>query len=447
MNLVQITPGAGGMYCGNCLRDNALVAELRRQGHDVLMVPVYLPLTLDEQNQSAGVPIFFGGVNVYLAQQFPWLRHFPGWMHRWLDSPALLRWAAGRAAKTKASEVGDLTLSMLRGEEGRQARELAEMIAWLKTQPRPEVVCLSNALLIGMARQLRAELGCRIACQLTGEDTFLDSLAPEHRAPAWALLKERIKDADILMAPSHYFAGVMSERLAIPESKIRLAPPGLNLDGYPACAGGASVPASRFSNGSTTSPPAFAPPEGEPPTLGYFARMCREKGLDLLVDAFLCLRARGHVPGLHLKIGGSCQAGDEPFVAQQQEKLARAGFFDTVEFHRNLDRTAKIQFLQSLSVFSVPALYGEAFGLYLLEAMATGVPVVQPETASFPEIIAATGGGLLAKPDAESLALQIEALLLNPARARALGAAGHVAVHAGFNLSATAAKFLAAMGA
>jgi glycosyltransferase involved in cell wall biosynthesis len=423
MNLVQITPGAGGMYCGNCLRDNALVAELRRQGHDVLMVPVYLPLTLDEQNQSAGVPIFFGGVNVYLAQKFPWLRHFPGWMHRWFDSPALLRWAAGRAAKTKASEVGDLTLSMLRGEQGRQSRELEELIAWIKIQPRPEVVCLSNALLIGMARQLRAELGCRIACQLTGEDTFLDSLPPEHRAPAWTLLQERIKYVDISIAPCQYFAGVMAKRLAIPESKIRLVPPGLNLDGFPA------IPSLRL----------------EPPTLGYFARMCREKGLDLLVDAFLRLRTRGHVPNLRLKIGGSCQASDEPFVAQQRDKLARAGCFDAVEFHPNLDRSAKIQFLQSLSVFSVPAMYGEAFGLYLLEAMAAGVPVVQPETASFPEIIAATGGGLLAWPNGESLAQQIEALLLNPARARALGAAGHSAVHSRFNLSASAAKFLAAL--
>ena len=79
MNFVQLTPGAGAMYCGGCLRDNALVAALRQQGHQVLMVPLYLPLTLDEQDQSAGSPIFFGGINVYLAQKAPLFREAPGW--------------------------------------------------------------------------------------------------------------------------------------------------------------------------------------------------------------------------------------------------------------------------------------------------------------------------------------------------------------------------------
>ena len=144
MNLIQITPGAGGMYCGNCFRDNALVAALRRCGHDVLMVPLYLPMTLDEENQSAGVPTFFGGINVYLQQQSAFFRRAPKWLHALLDSPALLKLAAGRAAKTRAADVGELSLSMLRGEEGNQARELDELLAWLKTQPKPDAVLLSK---------------------------------------------------------------------------------------------------------------------------------------------------------------------------------------------------------------------------------------------------------------------------------------------------------------
>ena len=154
------------MYCGGCLRDNALVAALRKLGHEVLMVPLYLPLTLDEEDQSAGTPIFFGGINVYLEQKAALFRGAPGWLHDLFASRPLLQWAAGRAAKTRAADLGELTLSMLRGEAGNQAREIEELIAWLKTQPKPDVLCLSNALLIGMARRLKADLGVPVACAL-----------------------------------------------------------------------------------------------------------------------------------------------------------------------------------------------------------------------------------------------------------------------------------------
>ena len=85
MNIVQITPGAGGMYCGGCFRDNALVAALRKQGHETLMVPLYLPLTLDEADQSAGTPTFFGGINVYLEQKSALFRKAPKWLHSLLE--------------------------------------------------------------------------------------------------------------------------------------------------------------------------------------------------------------------------------------------------------------------------------------------------------------------------------------------------------------------------
>src|SRR6266496_5096440 len=105
MNIIQITPGAGAMYCGNCFRDNALVSALRKLGHDALMVPLYLPLTLDEEDQSAGTPIFFSGINVYLQQKSPLFRQAPGWFHNLLASRNLLNWAAGTAAKTRAADL------------------------------------------------------------------------------------------------------------------------------------------------------------------------------------------------------------------------------------------------------------------------------------------------------------------------------------------------------
>jgi glycosyltransferase involved in cell wall biosynthesis len=110
-----------------------------------------------------------------------------------------------------------------------------------------------------------------------------------------------------------------------------------------------------------------------------------------------------------------------------------------VEFHPNVDRAAKLAFLRSLSVFSVPARYGEAFGLYVLEAMAAGVPVVMPRVAAFPELIEATGGGVLcAADDPRALAEALEELLLDQPRVRALGEAGRCAVFARFSAEAMA---------
>jgi hypothetical protein len=195
------------MYCGNCLRDNALVAALRSLGHEVLMVPLYLPLTLDEADQSAGTPVFFSGINVYLQQRAAWFRKAPGWLHHLLASPALLKWAAHRSGNTRPGTLGPLTLSMLRGETGNQAREIEDLISWLITQQKPDAIFLSNALLLGMARRLKAALDRPIVCMLQGEDYFLDSLPEPHRTACWTTLAERAQDADLFIGPSRYFHG------------------------------------------------------------------------------------------------------------------------------------------------------------------------------------------------------------------------------------------------
>lgn len=423
MNIVQITPGAGGMFCGGCFRDNALVAALRRQGHQTLMVPLYLPLTLDEPDQSAGTPIFFGGISVYLDQKSALFRNAPRWLHNLLSSPALLKWAAGRAAKTRAADVGELTLSMLRGEEGNQARELDELLAWLKTQPRPDVVCLSNALLAGFARGLKAALGVPVICILGGEDTFLDGLPEDVRAAAWKTLASRCKEVDVFLPPSRYFAELMGRRLDLRPEQVRVLPNGLNLAGYPE--------ASRARSAEV------------PPVLGYFARMCREKGLDVLIDAYLLLKRRDSTKTLKLHVGGGCGPADEPFVEAQRGKLRAAGVLGDVQFFPNVDHPQKLRFFSELTVFSTPALYGEAFGLYVIEALAAGIPVVQPRHAAFPEIIEATGGGVLCEPgDASSLADAIESLVVDHSRLTRLGMEGQRMVRKRFSIEQMAEGIL-----
>jgi len=406
------------MYCGNCFRDNSLVRVLRQMGHHAIMVPLYLPMSLEEEDQSAGTPIFFGGVNVYLEQVSPLFRKMPGWLHRWLASPKLLKWAAGRAAKTRAQDVGALTVSMLRGEEGNQARELDELVGWLKDREKPDVVCLSNALLVGMARRLKQALGAPVVCTLQGEDSFLDSLPAGFRDLSWRTLAERAKEVDLFIAPSRYFGDLMRGRLKISAERLRVVHNGINLEGW-----------------------AGEKRAGEQ-VIGYFARMCREKGLDTLVEAFLLLKKRPRMERVRLHVGGGCGPADQSFVASLQQRLQSAGVIGDACFFPNVDRAGKLEFFRSIDIFSVPALYGEAFGLYIIEAMAAGVPVVQPRVAAFPELVEATGGGVLCEPnDPKALADALEQMLLNPNRTLELGQRGQASVRENFSQERMAENF------
>jgi glycosyltransferase involved in cell wall biosynthesis len=417
LRIVQLTPGAGKMFCGACLRDNALVGALRSLGHSVMMAPLYLPMTLDEDDQSSGTPLFYSGINVYLDQQSALFRNAPGWLHRLLASPALLKLASGAAANTRALDLGDLTLSMLRGEEGNQARELDDLIKWLRVE-KPDVVCLSNVLLAGMARRIRQELRVPVLCSLQGEDYFLDALPPSHRQTAWSTTAERATDIDLFIAPSRYFADLMAQRLNIPPNRMRILANGISLDGYEA-----------------------APRAEEigPPVLGFFARMCLDKGLDRLVGAFIQLKKRDGLRNLKLRVGGSCGPSDQALVDSLRGILATEGLLGDVEFCPNLSRAEKLTFLRSLSVFCVPAPWKEAFGLYIIESLAAGVPVVQPDHGAFSELIASTGGGVLYAPqDEAALADALASLLLAPQRAQALGRAGRAAVFEQFNVETMA---------
>ena len=409
------------MYCGNCFRDNALVAQLRQMGHHALMVPLYLPLTLDEADQSEGTPLFFSGLNVYLAQKFNCFKKAPNWLRRMLTAEWLLNWLGNFAGKTRGADVGDLTLSMMRGESGHQARELEQLISWLKEHEQPDVICLSNALIAGLAKRFRAELRVPVVCLIEGEDAFLDSLPSPQREDTWAELRERIADIDLFIAPTRYYADTMAQRAGIPADKLEHIHNGINLDGFE---------------------PSALP--DDPPVLGYFARMCPEKGLDTLVDAFIRLKQTGQVPGLKLAVGGGCQPFDRAFVAEQKQRLRTAGLLGEANFRPNLDRDAKLAFYRELTVLSVPATFGEAFGLYVVEAMACGVPVVAPDDASFPEMVEQNQAGVICeKGSAAALADAIGQLLLDRERLAKCAAAGRQAAMQTHNIERMAEAFVA----
>jgi glycosyltransferase involved in cell wall biosynthesis len=413
MKIVQLTPGTGTFFCGSCVRDNALAAALRALGHDALSVPLYLPHLVDESNASEGAPLFFGGINVFLQQHSTFFRRTPSWIDRLFDARFLLDMAAKRAGMTDLKAVGAMTVSMLRGEEGNQAKELEKLVAWLGADGRPDVVCLSNALLLGMARRIRKELRVPVVCTLQGEDYFLDGMPDPYREQAWAILRERAAEVDAFIPVSCYYGRVMQDRLALAPDRVHVVWNGIALDGYG---------------------PAKARPD--PPAVGYLARMSPLKGLDVLVDAFILLRASGRAGRVKLRVAGSMTAEDEVYVSLLRKRLEEAGLAGDAEFLPNVDRAGKQAFLRSLSLLSVPATYGESFGLYVLEALASGVPVVLPRHAAFPELIDATGGGILVDPgDPKALAEGLEAMLLDPARARAFAAAGREVVLRDFSVA------------
>ena len=432
MNIVLLTPGTGSYHCGVCMRDNALAKELHRQGHRAVLLPMYLPLTLDEEAASPGAPIFFGGVSTYLREKFPLLRKMPRWMDRMLSARWILKMLAGHAGtKTGGPEVAQMTLSMLRGEAGNQAGELHELIAWLKVAfdgAPPDAVWLSTGLQAGLARSLRDELRVPIVGFLQGEDTFLDGLGPT-AGEVWALLSERMRDADVWVAPSRYFAGRMGAKMGWSveemERRMRVIPNGIALDDF------GSEPEVKRGK----------------PVLGYLARFVPGKGIGVLVDAFIILKKRNTIEGLRLRCAGSMTDGDARYVETLRAKLAEAGVAGDVDFLPNVSREEKVRFLRSLDVFSVPATASEAFGLYVIEALAAGVPVVLPRAWGFAEILDDQCGVLFEPGNtvdtaAAALADAVEKILGDPARMRAFGAGACEAARERFSLTKMAAAFV-----
>jgi glycosyltransferase involved in cell wall biosynthesis len=391
MRIVHLTPGTGTFHCGSCLRDNALIKALRVRRHDAIMVPLYLPLVTDGLSANPEIDIQVGGISLFLAQKQPWTSKLPGFIHRFLNKPSRLRNAAKRMGMTSAKTLGEMTLGSLQGKDSPQWSEWRKLIDWLKTQPKPEVISLSNSLLAGLAPAIKEEIGCKVVCSLQGEDSFLDTLPEPYKQQCWDALAENARHVDAFISPSRFYADLMSSRIAGTKDKMQVVPNGMDLHSF-----------------------AAADPDPNFPTIGYFARMIHGKGLTALVDAFIALAKRNSVARLKLKVGGAFTPADEGYVEGLKKKLADAGLSQRVEWHPNVSFQDKVRFFRDLTLFSVPATYGEAFGLYAIEAIASGVPVVQPEHGAFPEIIEATKGGVLIKPDdVNALTDTLETLLLD----------------------------------
>ena len=412
MKIAYIAAGAAGMYCGTCIHDNTLAAALQRKGHDVALIPTYTPLRTDEADVSID-RVFYGGINVYLQQKSALFRHTPWMLDRLFDSPSLLNGLSRFSASTSARDLGSLTVSVLQGEEGQQKKELAKLVKWLRDSYQPDIVQLTNSMFVGFAREMKKALGVPILCALQGEDIFLEDLIEPYKSEALNLLQTRAAEVDGYIAPCQYYAGFMAEYLAIPDNKIDVVRLGLNLSEH----------GTRAKNLADT-----------PFVIGYLARICPEKGLHLLVDAFHRLTNRFGPDKVQLKVAGYLGTKDEPYLEGLVEQIDTWGLSDAFDYWGEIDRHQKIDFLNSLHVLSVPTTYKESKGLFILEALANAVPVVQPRHGTFPELIAATGGGILVDTESpDATAEGISQLMNDRDHREQLGQQGKATVHREFS--------------
>jgi glycosyltransferase involved in cell wall biosynthesis len=434
MRIAYVAAGAAGMYCGTCMHDNTLAAALGRLGHEVALIPTYTPLRTDEPDVSID-RVFFGALNVYLQQKSALFRRTPGFVDRLFDSHFLLDQLGRFGAATDAHDLGALTLSVLQGREGNQAKELGKLAGWLRDFS-PDLVQLTNSMFLGFAASIRQATGAPVVCGLTGEDVFLDQLDEPWRGAVQAELRRRAADADGFIATSRYYAELMTETLGVEGERMHVVPLGIVTSDLAGTVGAAAAGGRGEEAAGGGEPGPF--------TVGYLARLCPEKGLHLLVEAFRLLAAEAGAERVRLRVAGYCGPRDRDYVYDQRARIDAWGLGGRVDWVGEVDRAGKVELLAGLDALSVPTVHPEPKGLYVLEALAAGVPVVEPSHGAFPELIAATGGGLLVEPGSpESLAEALGRLAADRALGRQLGHQGRLAVRQRFGAEAMAERTLA----
>ncbi len=400
------------MFCGSCMHDNSLAAALMRLGWDVQLIPTYTPIRTDEENVSQN-RVFFGGLNVYLQQKMPLFRYLPRTLDRWLDSPWLINLLASRGIRTDAAQLGELTLSMLRGTDGYQRKEIFRLRDWLRQTAKPDLLLLTNVLIAACVPELKAHLHVPVVVTLQGDDLFLEGLPAPYKEQAFQEIRRIIEHVDGFLVHSEYYADFMRDYLSIPAEKLSVVPIGLRATEFQ------SLPTRELAT---------------PATVGYLARICPAKGFHLLVEAFLRLRREPGMEQVRLKAAGWLGKDDQEYYERERDKIHAAGAEDHFEYVGVIDRPQKIDFLSSIDVLSVPTTYQEPKGIYVLEALAAGIPVVQPEHGAFPELLRATQGGHLFEPhNVADLRDKLAEVLRNAEQHQVFAEAGKRAVLEQFN--------------
>jgi len=396
--IVYLTAGAGGMFCGSCMHDNALAKALTAAGWDVMLVPFYTPIRTDESDVSID-QVFFGGINVFLQQKIPLFRYLPSFFDRILDNPKLIRRVTKKAIETDAKVLGSLALSMLKGAQGNQRKEVKRVNKWL----------------------LEKQLDIPVLITLQGDDVFLNSLPANFKNKCIDQVKRIAEHVDGFVVHSQYFGDYMCDYFDLDPAKLHVTPLGLDVTDFKKFLGQTEV-------NSAKSETRDGPLNHK--TIGYLARIAPEKGTHNLVEAFVELKQKQGTENIKLQLAGWLGKECEGYAAEQWKALEEAGLKDDFEYLGSIDRETKLKMLGEIDVLTVPTDQKEPKGLFILEALAAGVPVVQPAHGSFPEMVDQTGGGVVYEPgDNSTLAKILFELLTDEERRKTLGQQGQQAVH------------------
>ena len=410
MKIVYIIPGSGGtFYCGNCLRDKDFTASLKKTGHEIIIIPMYLPLGADDSPSDS--PIFYGAVNIYLKQISPIFKKMPAWLLRFFDSKAVLRLAAKQSGSTNPDGLEDMTISMLKGPKGNQAEELEKLVHWLKIHEKPDVVHISNALISGLAEKIKEELGCVVVCSLQDEDEWIDEMKEPFATNTWNLIESNARYIDAFISVSEYYADVIRSKIKIPEHKMHVV-----------------------HNCTDTGLEDRNNPSQENQTIGYMSKISSHFGADILFDAFVELKKEEQFAHLKLKYTGGYTDDYKKIIKKIHQKSKELNIEHDILFHDDLTSVGKKQFLESISVYCVPSRRKEAFGMHMLEAMAAGVPVVMPNHGAYPEVIHTNNAGLLFEPnDTSQLVNALRTVLTDKTLYNQLKRNGQSAIQSYFN--------------
>lgn len=378
MKIVYLITGSGGsFYCGNCYRDMIYLRAIRKvPGITATAIPLYLPP--DETNIETGLDkhVFFGAITMYLREKVPFFRNMPVFLDKFFDSAPMLKMASRRAGTTRTEGLEDMTLSMIKGENAFPEKELQRLIKYLTKDGKPDIIHLSNALIIGLARQLKKRLDVKIVCSLLNEDDWIDEMVEPYQSKAWKLISQEAVNVDTFITPSKYYKELFISKTGVSGVNFHIIP--LAID-----AGDSNIIQKRDNY----------------PALGYFCRINSQNGFDKLVDAFIELKTGNCLPGLTLHVSGGYTGDDKSFIAEQIKKIKTHGLKSFIRIYPEFQGNSKQEFFSNIDIMSVPVRKHDGYGLYILEANAAGIPVVQPATGAFPEILEMTMGGITYSPD------------------------------------------------
>jgi glycosyltransferase involved in cell wall biosynthesis len=414
MKIVYLITGSGGsFYCGNCYRDMLYLRAIRKvPGIKASAIPLYLPPDNSSNDTGFDKKVFFGAISMYLREKVRFMRNMPAFLDKFFDFSLFLKMAAKQAGTTRTEGLEELTLNMIEGDNAFRKDEVNRLVNYLLKDGKPDIVHLSNALILGLARQLKKRVDIKVVCSLLNEDDWIDEMAEPYRSKAWKMIAKEAVYVDSFITPSHYYRDLFIRRTGLKGDNIHVVPLGFDPE------------------------PAAAPLNvARSPSIGYFSRVSYPNGFDKLIDAFIILKTKDLIPGLTLSVCGGYTGDDKPFLSRQIKKIRDNGLQKSIRIYSGFQGTKKMEFFNEVDVISVPVRKYDGYGLYILESNCSGIPVVQPSTGAFPEIIGMTGGGITYTPDTvEQLADALHSLLKDNTHRSDMGIIGKERVRSRLSL-------------